>query len=91
MEEQPKIYLQNKLVRSRGKLAEVDAVVDAKRREAQKLRDLVGAYSADHSLGNIDDISDVRACFLSSPSSSCCASLHLHPHLYLSVPLFTSV
>ena len=38
----------------------VDAVVDAKRREAQKLRDLVGAYSADHSLGNIDDISDVR-------------------------------
>ncbi|KAL1760436.1 hypothetical protein FB107DRAFT_203028 [Schizophyllum commune] len=58
VEEQPKIYLQNKLVRSRGKLAEVDAVVDAKRREAQKLRDLVGAYSADHSLGNIDDISD---------------------------------
>ncbi|KAL1744496.1 hypothetical protein HDZ31DRAFT_38471, partial [Schizophyllum fasciatum] len=58
VEEQPKIYLQNKLVRSRGKLAEVDAVVDAKRREAQKLQNLDSAYSADHSLGNIDDISD---------------------------------
>ena len=76
VEEQPKIYLQNKLVRSRGKLAEVDAVVDAKRREAQKLRDLVGAYSADHSLGNIDDISDVRV--------SCPPRLNLD----VDVPLF---
>lgn len=58
VEEQPKIFLQNKLARSRGKLSEVDAVVDAKRREAEKLKNLVSAYTAEHSLGNIDDISD---------------------------------
>ncbi|KAF7365022.1 hypothetical protein MVEN_00373300 [Mycena venus] len=58
VEPAPKVFLQNKLSRSRAKLQELDPLMDAKRREQDKLIDLFLAYDADHSLGNNDDISE---------------------------------
>ncbi|KAJ6621842.1 hypothetical protein B0H10DRAFT_2162903 [Mycena sp. CBHHK59/15] len=54
----PKVFLQNKLSRCRSKLQELGPVIDGKRREQDQLSNLFSAYDADHSLGNIDDISE---------------------------------
>ncbi|KAJ6508511.1 hypothetical protein C8R45DRAFT_1168696 [Mycena sanguinolenta] len=58
VEPAPKVFLQNKLSRSRAKLQELDPLMDGKRREQDKLRDLFLAYDADYSLGNNDDLSE---------------------------------
>ncbi|KIK97074.1 hypothetical protein PAXRUDRAFT_256847 [Paxillus rubicundulus Ve08.2h10] len=55
LEPTPKVFLQNKLARSRRKLQELEPTLDAKRGEAEKCASLVAAYSADDTLGNIDD------------------------------------
>ncbi|KAJ8080417.1 Protein BZZ1 [Marasmius tenuissimus] len=54
----PKVFLQNKLRRSQGKLQELGPLIDSKGREHDQLEKLVAAYTADKSLGNIDDITD---------------------------------
>ncbi|KAJ7021586.1 hypothetical protein C8F04DRAFT_1140261 [Mycena alexandri] len=58
VEPAPKVFLQNKLSRSRAKLQELGPVLDSKRREQDQLLKLFMAYDADHSLGNTDDISE---------------------------------
>ncbi|KAK7048535.1 hypothetical protein R3P38DRAFT_1868987 [Favolaschia claudopus] len=58
VEPAPKVFLQNKLSRSRGKLQELGPLMDSKRRDQDKLSDLFVAYDADHSLGNDNDISE---------------------------------
>ncbi|KAJ7928075.1 hypothetical protein B0H13DRAFT_2248511 [Mycena leptocephala] len=58
VEPAPKVFLQNKLSRSRAKLQELGPLVDGKRREQDQLLSLFLAYDADHSLGNTDDISE---------------------------------
>jgi len=58
IEPAPKVFLQNKLSRCRVKLEEVTALVESKRRESAQLSNLVVAYTHDHSLGNVDDISN---------------------------------
>ncbi|KAL0581179.1 Protein BZZ1 [Marasmius crinis-equi] len=54
----PKVFLQNKLRRSQAKLQELGPLIDSKAREHEQLEKLVAAYTADKSLGNIDDITD---------------------------------
>ncbi|KAJ7134798.1 hypothetical protein C8R44DRAFT_771495 [Mycena epipterygia] len=58
VEPAPKVFLQNKLSRSRAKLQELSPLMDSKRKEQDQLLDLFLAYDADHSLGNTDDISE---------------------------------
>ncbi|KAJ7245019.1 hypothetical protein B0H12DRAFT_1128298 [Mycena haematopus] len=58
VEPAPKVFLQNKLSRTRAKLQELGPLMDGKRSEQDKLKDLFLAYDADHSLGNHDDISE---------------------------------
>ncbi|KAJ6525279.1 hypothetical protein DFH09DRAFT_1188777 [Mycena vulgaris] len=58
VEPAPKVFLQNKLTRSRAKLQELSPVMEGKRRELEQLSSLFMAYDADHSLGKIDDISE---------------------------------
>ncbi|KAG8214726.1 hypothetical protein J3R82DRAFT_9814 [Butyriboletus roseoflavus] len=55
LESSPKVFLQNKLIRSRGKLQELESVLSAKRNEVEKYTNLIASYSADNTLGNIDD------------------------------------
>ncbi|KAF5369126.1 hypothetical protein D9615_010422 [Tricholomella constricta] len=54
----PKIFLQNKLSRCRSKLEELGPLVDAKRREHDQLLKQISSYKADHTVGNIDEVSD---------------------------------
>ncbi|ESK95819.1 hypothetical protein Moror_12431 [Moniliophthora roreri MCA 2997] len=58
VETAPKVFLQNRLRRSQAKMTELVPVIDAKEREHQQLNKLVAAYTADRSLGNIDDITN---------------------------------
>ncbi|KIK57148.1 hypothetical protein GYMLUDRAFT_247116 [Collybiopsis luxurians FD-317 M1] len=58
IEPDPKTVLQNRLRRSRGKLQELAAVIENKQREYDQLEKLALAYDSDHSLGNVEDISD---------------------------------
>ncbi|KAF5382339.1 hypothetical protein D9757_008459 [Collybiopsis confluens] len=58
VEPDPKTVLQNRLRRSRGKLHELSTVIDSKRREHEQFGKLAVAYDGDHSLGDVDDISD---------------------------------
>ncbi|GLB45480.1 putative fes/CIP4, and EFC/F-BAR homology domain containing protein [Lyophyllum shimeji] len=53
-----KIFLQNKLSRSRAKLEELVPLINTKRREQDLLSAQVAAYKADHTLSNIDEVSD---------------------------------
>ncbi|KAF8558331.1 hypothetical protein OG21DRAFT_1475027 [Imleria badia] len=55
LETSPKVFLQNKLARSRGKLQELESDLGAKRDEVEKYSNLIASYSADNTLGNIDD------------------------------------
>ncbi|KAI1794856.1 hypothetical protein LXA43DRAFT_994584 [Ganoderma leucocontextum] len=54
----PKVYLQNRLSRCRAKLDELQPVLTSKRQEAEQLARLVEAYTADNSLGNVDEVLD---------------------------------
>ncbi|TCD63247.1 hypothetical protein EIP91_005803 [Steccherinum ochraceum] len=58
VEPAPKVYLQNRLTRCRQKLEELRPVLQSKRQEVEKLGKLVPAYAQDHSLGNVDEVSD---------------------------------
>ncbi|KAH9948829.1 hypothetical protein B0H21DRAFT_731329 [Amylocystis lapponica] len=58
VEAAPKVVLQNRLGRCRTKLQELNPVLDAKRKEVEQLKKLRIAYSADRSLGDVDEISD---------------------------------
>ncbi|KAJ7195463.1 hypothetical protein GGX14DRAFT_676626 [Mycena pura] len=58
IEPAPKVFLQNKLNRARAKLQELTPVLEGKRAEQDRLRDVFWAYEADHSLGNANDISE---------------------------------
>ncbi|KAJ7095722.1 hypothetical protein B0H15DRAFT_826828 [Mycena belliarum] len=58
VEPAPKVFLQNKLSRSRAKLQELGPLIEGKRREQDQYSKLFTAYDADHSLGNVDDISE---------------------------------
>ncbi|KAG8748620.1 hypothetical protein FRC10_000011 [Ceratobasidium sp. 414] len=55
-EPEPKILLQNKLQRSRAKLAELIPIVEDKSREVARLTKIVGSYAANPTLGNYDEV-----------------------------------
>ncbi|KAF8895149.1 hypothetical protein BD779DRAFT_1797047 [Infundibulicybe gibba] len=58
IEPAPKVFLQNKLNKCRSKLQELGPLMTTKQRELDQLAKLVNAYTANHSLGNIDEVSD---------------------------------
>lgn len=60
-QEAPKVYLQNKLIRSRKKLVELRPVIESKRREIQGLDNLREAYERQEGLGDPDEVMDVSA------------------------------
>ncbi|KAI0322418.1 hypothetical protein OF83DRAFT_1161259 [Amylostereum chailletii] len=51
----PKIYLQNKLGRSRAKLQELSPLLESKKKEADHAMNVVNAYENNQSLGSVDD------------------------------------
>jgi hypothetical protein len=53
-----KVFLQNKLARSRNRLAEVGPLVESKKREVQSLEGLREAYASNPALGNPDEVMD---------------------------------
>ncbi|KAG8707190.1 hypothetical protein FRC08_000657 [Ceratobasidium sp. 394] len=55
-EPEPKILLQNKLQRSRGKIAELIPVIEDKSREVARLAKIVESYAANPTLGNYDEV-----------------------------------
>ncbi|PBK97599.1 hypothetical protein ARMGADRAFT_1076075 [Armillaria gallica] len=54
----PKVFLQNKLSKSRSKLQELRPVIDNKKREVEQFAKLEAAYDAERSLGNADEITE---------------------------------
>ncbi|KAI5119404.1 hypothetical protein M0805_005947 [Coniferiporia weirii] len=56
VEPAPKVLLQNKLTRCRGKLQEVTLLVDEKKRDVDKLKNIVSTYTNDRRLGSVDDV-----------------------------------
>ncbi|EPQ50992.1 hypothetical protein GLOTRDRAFT_141152, partial [Gloeophyllum trabeum ATCC 11539] len=54
----PKVFLQNKLSKCRGKLQELAPLLDTKRNEVERFSKLVTAYTDDASLGNTGDVLD---------------------------------
>ncbi|KAL0961378.1 hypothetical protein HGRIS_006332 [Hohenbuehelia grisea] len=58
VEPAPKIFLQNKLSRSRSKLQELDPVLASKRKELGQLTNVVAARNSDRSLGDADEVID---------------------------------
>lgn len=60
----PKVLLQNKLHKSRAKLNDLAPVLASKNQEVEQLSKLVEAYTADKSLGNLDEVTDsyLEAC-----------------------------
>ncbi|KJA24386.1 hypothetical protein HYPSUDRAFT_38820 [Hypholoma sublateritium FD-334 SS-4] len=58
IEPAPKVVMQNKLRRSREKLAELMPLIQDKRLELKKLSARISSYCADHLAGDIDDSTD---------------------------------
>ncbi|PCH40000.1 hypothetical protein WOLCODRAFT_136602 [Wolfiporia cocos MD-104 SS10] len=58
VEPAPKVYLQNRLSKSRTSLSELQTVISAKKRDVEQLAKMMSAYSADPKLGNVDEVSD---------------------------------
>ncbi|KAF8904120.1 hypothetical protein CPB84DRAFT_1835747 [Gymnopilus junonius] len=58
VEPAPKIVIQNKLRRSREKINELNPLVKSKRAELNELSAQISSYSADSSVGAIDDLTD---------------------------------
>ncbi|KAB5596551.1 Protein BZZ1 [Ceratobasidium theobromae] len=56
VEPEPKTLLQNKLQRSRGKLAELIPQIEDKTRDVARLTRIVESYAANPSLGNYDEV-----------------------------------
>ncbi|KAG0700444.1 hypothetical protein DFH29DRAFT_1055069 [Suillus ampliporus] len=51
----PKVFLQNKLVRARAKLRELNPALEQKRTDVEKYRGLVAAYATDNTIGDAGD------------------------------------
>lgn len=51
----PKVFLQNKLARSRAKLRELDPALDKQRIDAEKYRVMLTTYATDNTSGDMDD------------------------------------
>ncbi|KIM35924.1 hypothetical protein M413DRAFT_325021 [Hebeloma cylindrosporum] len=58
VEPSPKVFIQNKLRRSREKLAELIPLIESKRAELNQLSLEVSSYTPDHSVGHIDELTD---------------------------------
>ncbi|KAL5519895.1 hypothetical protein ACEPAG_1555 [Sanghuangporus baumii] len=56
VEPEPKVVLQNKLSRCREKLEEINGLIDAQRKDVDKLSNILSTYSNNRSLGSVDDI-----------------------------------
>lgn len=56
---EPKVFLQNKLARSRARLAEIGPQIESKRREVSGLDNLTQAYSKNEALGDADEVMEV--------------------------------
>ncbi|KAF9473432.1 hypothetical protein BDN70DRAFT_997635 [Pholiota conissans] len=54
----PKVVIQNKMRRSQEKLLELRPLIESKRSELNNLTAQVSAYTADYSVGTIDDLTD---------------------------------
>lgn len=81
----PKIFLQNKLSKGRLSLQELSPLIETKRRykypihatlanwvigkELDQLFQSVTAYTPDHTVGNIDEVSDVSRSFMLEENS----------------------
>ncbi|KZT27410.1 hypothetical protein NEOLEDRAFT_1240354 [Neolentinus lepideus HHB14362 ss-1] len=58
VESGPKVFLQNKLSKSRAKLQELAPLLESKRDEVARFFQLFASYTGDRSLGNTEEISD---------------------------------
>ncbi|KAL5501729.1 BZZ1_3 [Sanghuangporus vaninii] len=56
VESESKVVLQNKLSRCREKLEEINGLVNAQRKDADKLSNVLSTYMNDRNLGPVDDI-----------------------------------
>ena len=56
LQPEPKIFLQNKLVKSQMELDDVEPRVESMRREVSKLEELREAYTANPALGDLDTV-----------------------------------
>ncbi|KAL5498460.1 BZZ1_2 [Sanghuangporus vaninii] len=56
VEPEPKVVLQNKLSRCREKLEEINGLVNAQRKDADKLSNVLSTYMNDRNLDPVDDI-----------------------------------
>lgn len=60
LDPEPKVFLQNKLIRNQQALEEVIPRVEAARRESGKLAELRDAYTKNPALGDLDSVTEVR-------------------------------
>ncbi|TEB30594.1 hypothetical protein FA13DRAFT_1755022 [Coprinellus micaceus] len=58
VEPAPKVFIQNKLRRSKEKISELQSVIYSKKTEVSQAARPVTGYRADHTLGSIDDSTD---------------------------------
>ncbi|KDR82365.1 hypothetical protein GALMADRAFT_237644 [Galerina marginata CBS 339.88] len=58
VEPEPKIYIQNKLRRSREKINELTPLMELNRAELKQLSSQVASYTVDNGVGAIDDLTD---------------------------------
>ncbi|KAL5524396.1 BZZ1 [Sanghuangporus sanghuang] len=56
VEPEPKVVLQNKLSRCREKLEEINGLINAQRKDADKLSNVLSTYMNNRNLGPVDDI-----------------------------------
>ncbi|KZS91252.1 hypothetical protein SISNIDRAFT_479235 [Sistotremastrum niveocremeum HHB9708] len=56
VEPEPKIYLQNKLNHCHERLAEISPLVESKRNEVSRIKEVVAAYTKDPELGDLDEV-----------------------------------
>ncbi|KAL5482501.1 BZZ1 [Sanghuangporus weigelae] len=56
VEPEPKVVLQNKLSRCREKLGEINGLINAQRKDVDKLSNILSTYINNRSLGSVDDI-----------------------------------
>ncbi|THH08450.1 hypothetical protein EW145_g2696 [Phellinidium pouzarii] len=52
----PKVFLQNKLSRCKAKQQELYALIDNKKKDVEKLTNVISSYMNDRSLGSVDDV-----------------------------------
>ncbi|KAJ3547629.1 hypothetical protein NMY22_g1574 [Coprinellus aureogranulatus] len=62
----PKVFIQNKLRRSKEKLSELQSVIYSKKTEVAQAARPVNSYQPDHTLGPIDDSTDASTGFFPS-------------------------